>query len=143
MLMCCTCYFFAKKKEKKNCIHILDIHLKFHSRFRIMYYLFSYLSSDLINRPSSFSFVLVSFNFDQWLCRSVMKMILFLFQLCSLSLIHKAESTGCLKKLGFGIGLQSSKKLVDGQSSFSINLSECENRCENLVSMLYVQKLFM
>ena len=58
-----------------------------------------------------------------------------LFQLCSLLLIHKAESAGCLKKHGFGI--QGPRVLVDGQSFFPINLGDCETKCDNLVRGMY------
>ena len=64
-----------------------------------------------------------------------MKMLL--FQLCSLLLIHKAESAGCLTKHGFGIQGYWGWALVDGPSSFQIDLDACETKCEDEVRGLY------
>ena len=107
-----------------------------HSMFYIVYSLFTYQVTWLTHR---FSFVLVSIIYDQCLCKSVMRMLL--FQLCSLLLIHKANSAGCLRKYGFGLELFS-KELVDrqGQSSFPFDLDDCETKCLNVVRWLYIQE---
>ena len=65
------------------------------------------------------------------LCRSVMKILL--FQVCSLLLIHKAETAGCLLKHGFGLAEGYAPTLVDEPSHFSINIIDCEKKCEKEV----------
>ena len=68
-----------------------------------------------------------------------MKMILFL--LCSLLLIHKAESAGCLLKPGFG--LEEGHKLVNyWKSPLPINVSECQTECNNKVKGFCGKLLF-
>ena len=81
-------------------------------------------------------------SYIQCLCKTdriVMKMIL--FQLCSLLLIHKAESAGCLLKPGFG--LEEGHKLVNyWKSPLPINVSECQTQCDNTVKGFCGKLLF-
>ena len=63
------------------------------------------------------------------------RMILFL--VFPLSLIHKAESAGCLLKHGFDLweSYPSMPLDVDGHSSYPINFADCETRCNTTVKL--------
>ena len=58
---------------------------------------------------------------------------MFIFLFCLFLWNNQAVNTECLPKHGFGISKRGPPVGVDEDYTFPSNLSECQNRCDNLV----------